>query len=266
MDKGWFPISGAKAVEAPVAIYTATGKLPMTLVTVLTPFASASELPKVENLSGNAPTAHVRVRFANGQTDEIMVAPQTANLKIGAQQKTARALIVRQGPQAVGVVALDGSMGEKLAAVAAVAAPMSATGMAGKVLALSAQSEYPATFASDGKSDTFWVSGGTNAGDGPTVAKPQWIQIELDKPQRASGLRIVGREGYGPKAGEIQVSDDGKTLRKIAAFNAKDGEATMVNFAPTSGKFFRVLMTSAFDVGLQRGSRNVQVSEVSLLK
>ncbi len=265
MEKGWIPVSGAKAVEAPVAVYSANGKLPMTLVTVLTPFAAPNELPKVESLTGNAQIAHVRLRFAGGQTDEIAVAAQTTLLRIGAQQKSARALVVRNGPQAVGVVALDGSMGEKPATMAP--APVAASAMlAGKVSASSQQEKYAAKLATDGSADTFWVSRGTTVETGPTARKPQWLQIRLDKPQTASGIRIVGRAGYGPKTGEVQVSDDGKSFRKLAAFDVKDGEPSLVKFAPTSGKFFRVLISSAFDVGSETGARNVQVSEIMLIK
>lgn len=272
MEKGWVPVSGAKAVEAPVAVFAAKGPLPMTLISVLTPFAAPNELPRVENLTGNAQIAHVRLRFAGGQTDEIMVAPQTADLKIGAHQKSGRALIVRSGPQATNVIALDGSVSDKLAPVAAAPAtvPQAATptmgaGLAGKVSAASEQPKYPASNATDGNAATFWVSGGENAGDGPSADKPQWLQLQLDKPQKASALKISGRAGYGPKSGLIQASDDGKAFRKVKEFALKDGVANVVQFAPTQAKMFRVLIDSAYDVGSPAAPRNVQISEVSLM-
>ena len=268
MDKGWVPVSGAKAVEAPVANYGVKAKLPLTLISVLTPFAAPNQLPTVTSLSKQSDEiAHIRLSFPGGQTDEIMVAPQPAKLRIGAQSKTARALIVRRGPQATGVAALDGSL--KTAATPPTTAPVApaAPTIAGaKISASSQQKDYPPTLAMDGNAETFWVSGGTTIETGPTAEKPQWLQMSFAKPQNPSGIRIVGRAGYGPKSGEIQVSDDGKNFRKIAAFEAKDGEPATVKFAPIAAKFFRVVINGAYDVGSESGARNVQVSELALVK
>ena len=262
MDKGWIPTEPAKAVEAPVAVYAAKGALPMTLVTVLTPFANANELPTVENLTGNSQIAHVRVSFPDGQRDEIRVAPQTAPLKIGAQQKSGRALIVRSGPQSNITAILDGSINENAAPVAASAAP---TQIATNVAASSSQAAYPAANVTDGNPATFWVSGGTEPGDGPSPDHPQWLQFAFDAAKSASALRIVGRAGYGPKAGEIQVSDDGKNFRSIKKFALKDGATNAVQFAPTTAKFFRILITAAYDIGKPKTPRNVQINEMTLM-
>lgn len=267
IEKGWIPVSGAEAVEAPVATYTMTGKLPMTLVTVLTPFAAPNELPQVENLMGNAQIAHVRVRFAGGQTDEIIVSPQTANLKIGAQQKNGRVFIVRSGPQSKEIIALDGSTGEKIAAVAAVAAPeKNGAKFMGKVTSSSSQKEYPATNATDGNATTFWVSGGSNAGEGPSPRNPESLQFDFEGAKKMSALKVLGRAGYGPKSGSIQVSNDGQNFRDVKEFSVKDGIETVVQFAPTQGKIFRVMFNSAYDQGSPNAPRNVQVSEISLLE
>ena len=264
MDKGWIPTEPANAVEAPVANYGVKAKLPLILVAVLTPFDAPHQLPTVTNLSSpDSIVAHIRLSFAGGQTDEIMVAPRAMKLQIGAQSQFGRALIVRRGPQANGVAALDGSM--KVAATAPVAPPAPIVAGA-QISASSQQHDYPATLPMDGNAETFWVSSGTTVETGPTAQKPQWLQMSFAKPQSATGVRIVGRAGYGPKSGEVQVSDDGKSFRKIADFNLKDGEPTTVRFAPTIGKFFRVLIASAHDVGSESGSRNVQVCEVGLVK
>ena len=266
MDKGWIPTEPARAVEAPVANYLVKAKLPLTLVSVLTPFAAPNQVPRLESLSNQSDeVAHIRLRFANGQTDEIMVAPQPAKLQIGAQSKTARALIVRRGPQATGVAALDGSIQVAATPTTAPVAPAAPTIAGAKISASSQQKQYPANLAMDGNVETFWVSSGTKAGQGPTAKKPQWLQLSFTTPQTASGVRISGRDGYGPKSGEIQASEDGKKFRKIAAFSAKDGEPTTVKFAPTNGKFFRVVINGAYDVGSEAGARNVQVSEVELV-
>lgn len=100
MEKGWVTGGGAIAKEAPVATYVSKGTLPMTLVAVLTPFADAKTLPTIEKLTEtNSRIARLRLVFADGQRDEIAVAPDAAALQIGAHQSQGRALVVRQGPQ-----------------------------------------------------------------------------------------------------------------------------------------------------------------------
>ncbi len=262
MSKGWIAMGGATAKEAPEAIYKSSGPLPMTLVTVLTPFANANELPKVENLTGNGQTAHIRLNFPSGQRDEIMVSPQTANLKIGAQQKFARALIVRNGPQAMGAVALDGSVNANTVPVAA--APTGAKTFA-KVTATSSGNGYPASNATDGDAATFWVSGSSKPGEGLSAQNPESLQFVFDEAKKVSAMKILGRAGYGPKSGAIQVSDDGKNFRTVKEFSIKDGVETVVQFAPTSAKEFRVMFTSAYDQNNPKAPRNVQVSEISLM-
>ncbi len=101
MHKGWNTNGApAKADEAPVAAYTTHGQLPQTLVTVLTPFSSDAELPKVELLPGPTPQiAHLRLSFASGQQDEIEIAAAPTALQIGDLKGTGRALYLRRGPQ-----------------------------------------------------------------------------------------------------------------------------------------------------------------------
>ena len=208
MGKGWIPTGGATAEEAPAATYTAKGALPMTLVTVLTPFGVASELPRVETIPDAANIAHIRVSFADGQRDEIAVAPQTTTLHIGAQQKTGRALIVREGPQAKATMILDGSVNGK--------APMPAT-----VTATSSQPDHAASNVTDKSEATFWVSGGTKPGEGPSSRNPEGLQFVFGEAQNVSALKILGRPGYGPKSGKIQASDDGKNFRTVQDFTLK---------------------------------------------
>ena len=98
--KGWSVTGAANAEESPVAVFVSRGQLPMTLVTVLTPFADARALPKVERISPqDSPVAQLRVSFPDGQIDEIAVAAQPAALKAGEAQGQGRALVQRKGPQ-----------------------------------------------------------------------------------------------------------------------------------------------------------------------
>lgn len=100
MREGYLPGGAAKADPAPVAAFDVTCALPATFVTVLTPFANASELPKVEFLSGiSDPIAHVRLTFGDGQVDEMAIAAAPTDLQVAGTGLKARALCVRRGPQ-----------------------------------------------------------------------------------------------------------------------------------------------------------------------
>ena len=109
--KGWIVVNSVKADEAPAAIFVSKGQLPMTLVTVLTPFSDAKMLPRVERIAGaDSQIAHIKLSFPDGQHDEIAVVAEPMQLKIGAQKGMGRALLVRQGPQSNATTVLDGSI------------------------------------------------------------------------------------------------------------------------------------------------------------
>jgi len=123
------------------------------------------------------------------------------------------------------------------------------------------QPEHPPALAIDGDTSTFWVSSGDRAGQGPTAAQPEWLQLNLPKQTESLLLRLRGRSGYGPRKGELQISEDGKTFRTERAFEMVDGvEASFVIRAPAP--FVRILVTEAYDRGSPNAPRNVQVSEV----
>ncbi len=99
MREDWITAGGATAKKAPVAAYVHQGELPMTLITVITPFADAKNLPRVEALSGDGSKAHLRVTFDGKPSDEIVIAPAPTELKIGDKLAKGRALLVRSGAQ-----------------------------------------------------------------------------------------------------------------------------------------------------------------------
>jgi len=109
MRKGWVPTGGASAEEAPVAAFIDQGPLPLTLITVLVPYADESEIPNVEQLStAQDAVARVRLTYPNGQTDEIAIAPEPTDLTLGEQSGHGRALCIRQGPRANAISVIDG--------------------------------------------------------------------------------------------------------------------------------------------------------------
>ena len=105
--------------------------------------------------------------------------------------------------------------------VAVVAYPVKPAPVADRVAcepsASSSRLEQPAALASDGLPETFWVSQGVQAGEGPTRQRPEWLQFRFRQPVAVSGFAVQGRPGYGPTEGELQVSDDGATWRASPA-------------------------------------------------
>ncbi len=70
--------------------------------------------------------------------------------------------------------------------------------------------------------------------------------------------------GYGPRASELQVSQDGKTFETVKAFDVPKDDAAAVEFEPTRATVFRVVFYGAFDPVTPDRPRNVQVAEVTL--
>jgi hypothetical protein len=129
----------------------------------------------------------------------------------------------------------------------------------------SEEPEHPARDGSDGNSDSFWVSSGSQPGQGPTRGRPEWLRFSFVEPVEVSGLSLVGRPGYGPREGELQASSDGAAWRAVQSFTAQDGVETKLSFAGVKAAHFRVAFFGAFDRRFPDSPRNVQVIEVSLM-
>jgi hypothetical protein len=132
------------------------------------------------------------------------------------------------------------------------------------VSASSSQPDYPPRLAVDGDGAAFWVSGGTQAGQGPTIQNPEWLRFDFEKPATVSELKIRGRSGHSPRECELQVSSDGGHFHPVKNFTVADGMAATVKFAAVTAKAVRVLFLSAFDSVQPQSPRNVQVAELKL--
>ena len=130
--------------------------------------------------------------------------------------------------------------------------------------ASSSQPGHPARDAYDGHADTFWVSSGTHPGQGPSRQHPEWLQLNFNEPAMVSQLNIQGRQGYGPRECELQISTDGKRFRTVKSFTLPDGDMTNIVFAPANASALRILFLSALDPNYPRSPRNVQVAELQL--
>jgi hypothetical protein len=132
------------------------------------------------------------------------------------------------------------------------------------ITASSARPDHPAKDAADGSTASFWVSLGEQPGEGPSRARAEWLQFNFAEPVAASHLVIVPRPGYGPREGELQVSDDAQTFRMVKAFVVAEKGETRVGFAETQAQHFRLLIRSSFDPRFPESPRNVQIAEVRL--
>ena len=119
---------------------------------------------------------------------------------------------------------------------------------------------YPVELAGDGNPRTFWVSAGTEIGQGPTREKPEWLQLDLAEIQPLQSAAIVPRAGFGPRAAELQLSNDGgrfQTVKTLAM--PEQGSPVAVELAGHSARYVRLLITDTWARG-----RNVQVAEFSV--
>lgn len=123
------------------------------------------------------------------------------------------------------------------------------------------QAAYPPALVNDGNPGTFWVSGGASAaGDGPTPTHPIALGVDLGTPLTFGSVTVKPRTGYGPKSYEVQISTDGQSWTPIAQVVNGPNAPLTTSFAPTSARYVRLLMTSAYD----RTNRNVQVAELEV--
>lgn len=119
MRTGLIPTGLATAQKASVAALINQGKLPLTLCTVLLPYADVKDLPKVTSIPSVAGlVSRIRLEFPNGQSDEIAIGSAEGLLVIGSHQANTRALCVRQGPVANSVIVIPPGVGPETRPVA----------------------------------------------------------------------------------------------------------------------------------------------------
>lgn len=131
-----------------------------------------------------------------------------------------------------------------------------------ELVASSQQPEHPATRAMDQSADTFWVSGNSVPGSGPTVARPEWLQFDFAEPVRVDELILTPRPHYGPRQGEVQVSDDGQLFRRVRDFTLPAQGESRISFAEVRARHFRIVCQEAYDPRYPDAPRNVQIAEV----
>jgi hypothetical protein len=130
-----------------------------------------------------------------------------------------------------------------------------------QISAISSQPAYPPTLASDGSDSTFWVSGGTVSGEGPTPANPHWLMVDFGAQVSFGSVTMVPRPGYGPTAYTIEISDDGTSWLTVASEPTVANETHTTTFEDAlAGRYLRLDITGSWD--WQQPPRNVQVASL----
>ena len=122
------------------------------------------------------------------------------------------------------------------------------------------QASFPAGLANDGSVESFWVSAGTAAGQGPSESNPIHLGVDLGESRPLGEVTMVPRVNFGPRSYSVQVSPDGEAWSDVATVPfARNGEAT-TRFATTDARYLRLRITDSWDS--VQPPRNVQVAEL----
>jgi hypothetical protein len=125
------------------------------------------------------------------------------------------------------------------------------------------QPAFPPSLLTDGDRDSFWVSAGTAAGQGPSPEHPVHAGVDLGESRRVSGITMIPRTGYGPRAYTVEVSEDGQAWTEAAAVPAAPNDWVVTELAtPVTARHVRLRITDGWDS--VRPPRNVQVAELEV--
>jgi hypothetical protein len=105
--------------------------------------------------------------------------------------------------------------------------------------ASSAQPNHGPDKAVDDNDITRWTS---------EVGSPQWLMVDLGKPETIDHVRLFWGDGYALDY-SVQVSGDGQAWRDVAATTKGLGDVEWVRFPATQARWVRVLGTKTGSVG-----------------
>ena len=192
------------------------------------------------------------IELGPGETRTVAVALRNADRASGTSELT---VIARTAGGAEGRATVELRHSGNLA-LNGLGAPWPAAFASGQ------QPAYPPSLATDGAPGTFWVSDGTQRGEGPTPDRPKYLGVDFGAAVQVGSVRMVPRTNYGPRAYTIEVSDDGASWREVASVPAAANGAVTTSFAPTTVRALRLRITDSHDA--QRPPRNVQVAELEV--
>jgi hypothetical protein len=149
--------------------------------------------------------------------------------------------------------------------IAVLAAPLADDPLAGGTLRASSQYQhYGPALAEDGNEESRWISNGDRPGQGPTAAKPEFLQFDFAQPRAVAGVYLRPYPDCGPQEVEVQWSEDGQIFRPLQQQTLAPREPVTLAFDEVRTRHLRVVFRSAhpFHDG---ASWNVQVAEIALL-
>jgi hypothetical protein len=126
----------------------------------------------------------------------------------------------------------------------------------------SSQPAFPSALANDGNVNTYWVSSGTQAGQGPSPESPIHVGVDLGGSHPLGEVTMVPRVNFGPRAYTIEVSADGEAWNEVAAVPAAPNAQVTSGFETTEARYVRLRITDAYDS--VQPPRNVQVAELEV--
>jgi hypothetical protein len=124
------------------------------------------------------------------------------------------------------------------------------------------QAAFPPSLANDGNLNTFWVSSGTQAGQGPTPESPIHLGVDLGRSHPLAEVTMIPRVNFGPRAYTVDVSSDGEDWDEVAAVPAAPNGAVTSAFPTIEARHLRLRITDAYDS--VQPPRNVQVAELEV--
>ena len=100
----------------------------------------------------------------------------------------------------------------------------------------------------------------------PKPNEPQYIQIEFPEPFQAAELSIVRGPGGNPRAGDVQVSDDGVTFRSAGSFtNIELTDDIDVHINAPASRYFRIVFLQAEPYDAKLAIARIHLSKVMVL-
>jgi hypothetical protein len=131
------------------------------------------------------------------------------------------------------------------------------------ITASSQQEGRPVQQALDGDAETFWVSAGKDAGQGPREGHPEWVELAFAEPVEVDRIEILPRPGYGPRRGHV-ATRRGEQEHLLGSFTQETDDRTVLRFARTRLDRLRVTILGSFDPRHPDAPRNVQIAELAV--
>ncbi|MDR0391082.1 MAG: hypothetical protein LBH59_04175, partial [Planctomycetaceae bacterium] len=124
------------------------------------------------------------------------------------------------------------------------------------------QQQNPPNNVVDKYSETFWVSSGAKAGDGPSTKKTEWLEFQFKENIELDKIEIEPRSGYGPKQCELILIDDANKNHTITTFTMQQTGKLSKHFPKQKLKRLRLNILGAYDPQHPDNARNVQIAGI----